>query len=184
MENWKEKKFRTRWENIFIIALIILIAEILVLVWWKVFTIFQQQKINNQQDELDMRQEQLKTFESAVEYDRFLAVKDLEEKSVDMPWFEHIPKILSMFQDLKELGNDSKNRITLSDFFVSLEEISLRWTIFSLKALYYNNDSFKALLDRFEELDFIKDIRIRTYEKVGSTNFEFILNANVVGNEQ
>jgi uncharacterized protein YlbG (UPF0298 family) len=53
-----------------------------------------------------------------------------------------------------------------------------------LKALYYNNDSFKALLDRFEELDFIKDIRIRSYEKVGSTNFEFILNANVVGNEQ
>ena len=77
-------------------------------------------------DELEMRQEQLKTFESAVEYDRFLSVKDLEAKSVDMPWFVHIPKILSMFQDLKELGTDPRNRITLSDFFVSLEEISLR----------------------------------------------------------
>ena len=135
-------------------------------------------------DELEMRQEQLKTFESAVEYDRFLSVKDLEAKSVDMPWFIHIPKILSMFQDLQELSNDAGNRITLSDFFVSLEEISLRWTISSLKALYYNSESFKALLDRFEELDFIKDIRIKSYEKVGSTNFEFILNANVVWNEQ
>ena len=74
--------------------------------------------------------------------------------------------------------------ITLSDFSVSLEEISLRWIITSLKTLYYNSDAFKALLDRFQELDFIKDMRIKTYEKVGSTNFEFILNANVVWNEQ
>jgi hypothetical protein len=68
----------------------------------------------------------LDTFESAVEYDRFIAVKDLEAKSIDMPWFEHIPKILSMFQDLRELGDNSRNMITLSDFFVSLEEVSLR----------------------------------------------------------
>ena len=70
-----------------------------------------------------MRQEELKTFESAVEYDRFIAIKDLETKSIDMPWFEHIPKILSMFQDLRELGNNSRNMIVLSDLFVSLEEI-------------------------------------------------------------
>jgi hypothetical protein len=85
---------------------------------------------------------------------------------------------------LRELGDNSRNMITLSDFFVSLEEVSLRWTITSLKTLYHNTEWFKALLDRFEELDFIKDIRIKSYEKVGSSNFEFILNANVVWNEQ
>ena len=184
MENWKTKKFRTTWESIFTIAIVILVIELLVLVWWRVYTIVQQQRINNWQDQLEVRQEELKTFESAVEYDRFIAIKDLETKSIDMPWFEHIPKILSMFQDLRELGNNSRNMIVLSDFFVSLEEISLRWTITSLKTLYHNTDTFKALLDRFEELDFIKDIRIKSYEKVGSTNFEFILNANVVWNEQ
>lgn len=183
MENWQTKKFRTTWESIFMIAVAVLIIAILVLVWWRVYTIVQQQRINSRNDQLEERQEELKTFESAVEYDRFIAVKDLEAKSIDMPWFEHIPKILSMFQDLKELDKDPTHTITLSDFFVSLEEISLRWTISSLRTLYYNTESFKALLDRFKELDFIKDIRIKSYEKVGSTNFEFILNANVVWNE-
>lgn len=184
MWEFQQKKNRTAWERIFIIAAVLLFLELIVFIWWKCFSIFQQQKINNQTEELQVREETLKWYESAVEYDRFLAIKDLEDKSIDMPWFEHIPKILSMFQDLRDLGNNSRNMITLSDFSVSLEEISLRWIITSLKTLYYNSDAFKALLDRFQELDFIKDMRIKTYEKVGSTNFEFILNANVVWNEQ
>lgn len=184
MENWQTKKFRTTWESIFMIAVAILVIELLALIWWRVYTLYQQGKINNQTEQLQERQEQLKTFESAIEYDRFIAIKDLEAKSIDMPWFEHIPKILAMFKDLKELSKNSRNMISLSDFFVSLEEVSLRWTITSLKTLYHNTEWFKALLDRFEELDFIKDIRIKSYEKVGSTNFEFILNANVVWNEQ
>jgi len=186
MENSKDKKFRTTWERIFLGAVVILVVEILVFVWWKAYSWAQQHKIDNQTEQLHERQDALKSYESAVEYDRFLAVKDLEEKSVDMPWFEHIPKILAMFQDLKELDADDNSRIVLSDFYVSLEEISLKWTISALKALYYNSESwnFKALLDRFEELDFIKDMRIKSYEKVGSRNFEFILNANVVWNEQ
>lgn len=180
----KTKKNRTIWENIFITVLVVLIVEIVLLIWWKVYTIIQQQRINYQTHQLEQRQETLASYESATEYDRFISIKDLENKSVDMPWFEHIPKILKMFQDLRELWSDS-NKITLSDFNVSLEEISLRWTISSLKTLYYTSESwtFKALIDRFEELDFIKNMKIKSYEKVGSRNFEFILNANVVTNE-
>jgi hypothetical protein len=36
------------------------------------------------------------------------------------------------------------------------------------------------LLDKFEELDFIRDMKIKSYEKIGGRYFEFILNANVV----
>lgn len=178
----KTKKFRTTWEKLFRIAVVILCLEVLVLVGGKVYSLFQQRAIDNKKADIQQQEQQLSTFESAVEYDRFLAVKDLEDKSVDMPWFEHIPKILSMFQDLKNLDSSSSNMIKLSDFFVSLEEISLKWSISSLKALYYNPESgtFKALLDRFEDLDFIKDMRIKSYQKVNDRNFEFVLNANVV----
>lgn len=184
---WQEnqKKMRTAWERIFIIAVVLLAIELLVLIGWKTFSIFQQQRINHQRAQLELKEAELKQEESAVEYDRFLAVKDLEENNSGLPWLKHIKKILSMFQDLRQLELNSNDRITLSDFYVSLEEISLKWTISSLKALYYNSESgtFKALLDRFEDLWFIKDMRIKTYEKVGSRNFEFILNANVVSNE-
>lgn len=184
MEQQETKKVRTTWERIFIVFLVALIVEILLLVGWKAYTIVQQQRVDHKTHQLQERQEALASYESAVEYDRFIAIKDLEEKSITMPWFEHIPKILAMFQDLRDLWSDS-SKITLSDFKVSLEEISLRWSISTLKALYYNSEAgtFKALLDRFEELDFIKDMKIKSYEKVDSNNFEFVLNANVVTNE-
>jgi uncharacterized protein YlbG (UPF0298 family) len=49
--------------------------------------------------------------------------------------------------------------------------------------LYYSNpkQNVVSLLDRFSQLDFIKDIRIQTYDKVADAGeFEFVLEANVV----
>jgi len=76
--------------------------------------------------ELQEKQQQLSEYESADEYDKFLAVKDLEDRTVDMPWFQHIPKILQIFQDLRNVDSDPDNQIVLSDFNISLEKISLR----------------------------------------------------------
>jgi len=51
--------------------------------------------------------------------------------------------------------------------------------------LYYNSPAgkFKSLLDRFEELDFIRDMTIKSYDKIGGNYFEFILNAKVVNDD-
>jgi hypothetical protein len=86
---------------------------------------------------------------------------------------------------LKNLDSSSSDTIVLSDFKVSLEEISLKWTVSSLRALYYNSPTgkFKALLDRFEELDFIRNMTIKSYEKVWDKYFEFVLNAKVVNDD-
>jgi len=186
MESNSKKKIRTRWEKLFIWAVVILAVEVILFLVGKWYVLWQQHKTENAMLELQEKQQQLSEYESADEYDKFLAVKDLEDRTVDMPWFQHIPKILQIFQDLRNVDSDPDNQIVLSDFNISLEKISLRWSVSSLKALYFNSDSgsdskaFKALLDRFEELDFIKDMRIKTYEKVGGKFFEFVLNANVV----
>jgi hypothetical protein len=86
---------------------------------------------------------------------------------------------------LKNLDSNSSDTIILSDFQVSLDAISLKWTVSSLRALYYNSPTgkFKSLLDRFEDLDFIEDMTIKSYEKVWEKYFEFILNAKVVNND-
>jgi hypothetical protein len=82
--------------------------------------------MDEKQIELNQQEEELSQYENVTSYDKFLLVKDLEEKTIDMPWFEHIPKIMVIFTDLKNLDSSSSDTIVLSDFKVSLEEISLK----------------------------------------------------------
>ena len=182
MENNDSKKNRTRWEQLFRAAVWLLIVAVFLFVIWKIYVFYQKHKTENEMLALQAQQQVLSEYESAKEYDKFLAVKDLEDKTVDMPWFQHIPKILQIFQDLRDVDSDPNNMVVLSDFNVSLEEISLKWSVSSLRALYFSSDTWaiKSLLDKFEELDFIRDMKIKSYEKIGGRYFEFILNANVV----
>ncbi len=184
--NKKMKKFRSRWEKIFRFLVFLLILSLLWLAFFKVSIFLFQKQINQDRLSLNQQEQQLSAHESATSYDKFLLVSDLEQKVTDMPWFEHIPKILQIFQDLKSLDPTSSDVITLSDFNVSLDEINLKGSVSTLKALYYNSPTgnFKALLERFEELDFIKDITIRSYNRVSDRYFEFVLNAKVISNDR
>ncbi len=181
----KQKKFRSRWEKIFRLLVLFLILSFLSLIYLKVDTYLINKNIEEKQLKLDQQEEELSQYERAISYDKFLLVKELEENAVDMPWFEHIPKIISIFEDLKSLDSSSTDTIVLSDFNVTLDEISLKGSVSSLKALYYTstNGAFKSLFDRFDELDFIQDMKIKTYEKVWEKYFEFVLNAKVVNDD-
>lgn len=180
-----EKKVKSGGNGMFRIMILLLIIAVAWLVFLKVSIFLLQKEIKENKESLRQQEEQLAAYERATDYDKFLLVSDLEEKATDMPWFEHFPKILQIFQDLKNIDSDSGDIITLSDFSVSLEEISLKGNVTTLKALYYNSPtgSFKALLERFEELDFIQDITIRSYNRVSDRTFEFVLNAKVINNE-
>ncbi|OQB42599.1 MAG: hypothetical protein BWY04_00035 [candidate division CPR1 bacterium ADurb.Bin160] len=98
-----------------------------------------QKQINENRESLQQQEQQLTAYESATSYDKFLLVNDLEERITEMPWFEHIPKILQILQDIKNLDPNSDDVITLSDFNVSLDEITLKGRVSTLKALYYNS---------------------------------------------
>lgn len=184
--SYKEKHFKSRGEKIFRFFVFILIWLLLWLGFLKVSIFLFQRQISSERNSLNQQEKQLSDHESATNYDKFLLVSDLEQKVTEMPWFEHIPKILQIFQDLKNLDPASSDVITLSDFNVSLDEINLKGSVSTLKALYYNSPTgnFKALLERFEELDFIKDITIRSYDRSSDTYFEFVLNAKVISNDR
>ena len=73
----------------------------------------------------------------------------------------------------------------LSDFKVNLEELSLEGIVGNLKALYLapSGGSSLSLLDEFNNLEFLKDITIRKYEKSeGTRGFKFTLSAKVQTN--
>ena len=178
-------KFHNREELIFRGLLVLFVLMMWIFAYFKISTYMIQQDIKEQNVTLSQEEEELAEYEKVIDYKKYLLIKDLEEKATDMPWFEHIPKIIAIFEDLKNVDPSSTDTIILSDFKVSLSEISLKWSVSSLKALYYSSPTgkFKALLEKFEDLDFIEGMTIKNYEKVWDRNFEFVLDAKVVNND-
>lgn len=110
-------------------------------------------------------------------------MKILEEKQIAMPRSDHITKVIAMLEDLKNIDTSSSDTIVLSDFNVSLDKITLKGQVSNLLLLYYSNEAkgIRSLIDRFSSLDFVKNIRIQTYDRVGDNNYyEFVLDANVI----
>ncbi len=170
-------------QKTFKLLLRVLILSVLVFVWITILTFIKKIELKQLNSTLLGKQEQLEEYESYSGYKKFLAVKNLEEKNLNMYWFERIEKISEIFEDLKNVDESWDWEIELSDFNVSLEELSLRGTVSSLKDLYYTNASgrIKALLERFESLDFIEKMTIKEYHRVDNW-FEFVLYANVIEN--
>ena len=88
-----------------------------------------------------------------------------------------------MLEDMKNIDASSTDTVVLSDFNVSLDKITLKGQVSNLLLLYYSNASRNvlSLIDRFSGLDFVQNIRIQTYDRVGDNNYyEFVLEANVI----
>jgi len=142
------------------------------------------QKIKNNEEILIQQNIELEKYKQTTWYNKLYLIRELESSSQSMPWSEHIPKIIWILEDLKSIDpswTGENESIILSDFRVNLNEISLRWKVSNLRLLYHSSPTwkFKALIDRFEALDFIKDMKIRTYDKIWERYFEFFLNAKI-----
>jgi hypothetical protein len=73
--------------------------------------------------------------------------------------------------------------IEFSDFEISLDNISLHWYVTNLRLLYQWINSQNGLISKFEALDFLDNISIKTYEKASDNLwYEFVLTANVINN--
>ena len=100
-----------------------------------------------------------------------------------MPRSDYITKVVKMLEDIKQVDTSTTDTILLSDFNVSMDKITLKGQVSNLLLLYYSNVSkgVRSLIDRFSSLDFVKNIRIQTYDRVGDNNYyEFVLEANVI----
>lgn len=161
----------------------ILVISVLGFVFFKVYGFFINQTIKDQQAVLADQVKMTDAYKLLTGYNKLQAVKSLETQQADIPWSDHINKVIQMLEDLKSVQGGSTDTIVLSDFKVDLNKISLKGQVSNLMLLYYSNSkqNVVSLLDRFSQLDFIKDIRIQTYDKVADTGtFEFVLEANVV----
>lgn len=137
--------------------------------------------IANQEAVLAQQNAQLDSYMSLTGYEKIMGIKHLEETVKTMPWFQHIPKVIAILDEVKSLDSASTDSIVLSDFKVSLDELSVKGKVSNLKLLYYTspNSSYTSLFDKFASLDFIRDMKVKTYAKAGDY-FEFVLTAKVI----
>jgi hypothetical protein len=126
---------------------------------------------------------ELENYKSLTGFNKLMAVKELEGKYDDIPRSTHIKKVIEMLEEVKNIDQNGDDTITLSDFNVNLESLSLRGKVSSLALLYYSNPEKNviSLIDRFRNLDFIKNLQIKNYNREWDTTFfSFVLEANVI----
>ncbi len=174
----------------FLFCLVCLLT--LILRWWylKFSDMVLGKEIESEQSKVIQENAHLASFSDNFGFDKLQYVQDLEKNNVMMPWSDHIDKIMAILADLIAVDNSDTFNISFTDFQISLENIRLKWHVTSLRLLYKwagnatTQESAKpALIEKFEALDFLDNIAIKTYEKSSdSLGYEFVLTANVVNN--
>ena len=165
--------------------LVILVLSLVAFGYLKVDMFLTKQKIIDKRVVVEEQTKQLESYKLLTGYNKLQAVKILEDKQTTMPWSDHISQMITMLEDMKKIDTSATDTIVLSDFNVSLDKITLKGQVSNLLLLYYSNPSkgITSLIDRFSNLDFVEDIRIQTYDRVGDYNYyEFVLEANVINN--
>ena len=173
------RNIRYRLSRLSMVLFVVLIA---VCVYLQVSIFLTKQQISKQQDILTQKNQELEQMLSNQTFTKLETTRYLSQTLRQMPWSVHIPKVISIVDALQSLDGGDNGSIQLSDFKVSLDKISLRGTVSNLLLLYYSapERGFLSLLDIFAELDFIQDMRVQNYNKSTDGTFEFVLQANVI----
>lgn len=139
--------------------------------------------ISKVQQKIEKKEAELASFSDKPGYDKLKYIQNMEANNKMMPWSDHINAIMAIFWDLLDVDKSDTLNITFSDFEISLEKIKLDGHVVNLNVLYRWANSNTGLIARFEELDFLDNISIKTYEKSEwKIWYDFTLTANVINN--
>ena len=181
------KQQTTNYKQIFLIVLLGFLA----LLWWRGYLVYSsrilEKGIISKDREILAKRNDLDKFSENPWYDKLLHVKDLENNNKIMPWSDHVEAIMAIFDELLAVDSSDTYNISFSDFEISLEDIRLNGHVSSLRLLYQwakiQDKDKPGLIQRFEELDFLDNISIKTYEKTSWDYwYDFTLTANVINN--
>lgn len=173
------RNIRYRLSRLAVVIFVVIVAVYLYIQ----FSIFLTKgQITKQEAILQEKNQELESLLSAEWFSQLETTRYLQQTLRQMPWSQHIPKVIGIVDALQSIDGADGGSVKLSDFKVSLEKISLRGTVSNLLLLYYSapERGFVSLLDRFAQLDFIKDMRVQNYTKWLDGNYEFVLQANVI----
>lgn len=153
--------------------------------WWFMWfsDVSLQRNIKVVQEKIGEKQIVLNSFSDKPGFDKLQYVENLEKNNTMMPRSDHVNAIMAIFDELLAVDNSDTFNIAFSDFQISLEKIRLNWYVTNLRLLYQWSNSNSGLISKFEELDFLDNISIKTYEKSPDELwYNFTLTANVINN--
>lgn len=177
------KQQTTNYKQLFFGVLIVFLALVARRAYLKISDIALKKSIINVQNEINQEQQHLSSFSDKVWFDKLQYVKQLEQDNKMMPWSDHVNAIMAIFDELLAVDKSDTFNIAFSDFEISLEKIRLAGYVTNLRLLYQGVDSQPGLISKFEELDFLDNISIKTYEKSSDDlGYDFVLTANVINN--
>jgi len=136
------------------------------------------------EEEVKQLEQKNQSFYTSPDFEKFSFAKKIEDESMQMPRSDHIEAVSEIFDSVVDVEWDSYN-IELSDFKISLDQISLRGFVTNLKILYNAPEKSKkpSLIQRFQDLGFLHDIAIQTYDQAqGGIGYDFVLTAKVENN--
>ena len=156
------------------------------LAWWGFLwfsDISLQKSIKSTQEKIWAKQAVLASFSDKPWFDKLQYVEKMESENTMMPWSDHVNAIMAIFDELLAVDKSDTFNISFSDFEISLENIRLNWYVTNLRILYQWVNGNSGLISKFEELDFLDNISIKTYEKSPDELwYNFTLTANVINN--
>ena len=175
-----QKQQTTNYKHIFWLVLLVFLGLVARWGYLKFSEITLKKSIASVQEKVQQEQTHLASFSDNPWFDKLQYVKDMEANNNMMPWSDHVNAIMAIFDELLAVDRSDTFNITFSDFHISLTDIRLHGYVTNLRILYQWANSKKALITMFEELDFLDNISIKTYEKSSDNlGYEFVLTANV-----
>lgn len=178
-----KKQQTTNYKQIFWLVLLVFLWLVARWAYLKVSSFIIEKNTTIVQDKIQKEQVHLQSFSENPGFDKLQYVKNIEENNYMMPRSDHVNAIMAIFDELLAVDRSDTFNIAFSDFEISLENIRLNGYVTNLRLLYQWANSKAGLISRFEELDFLENISIKTYEKSpDDLGYEFTLTANVINN--
>lgn len=178
-----QKQKTTNYKQIFWLVLLVFLGLLARWGYLKFSEITLKKSIASVQEKVRQEQTRLASFSDNPWFDKLQYVKDMEANNNMMPWSDHVNAIMSIFDELLAVDRSDTFNITFSDFEITLTSIRLHGYVTNLRILYQWANWQAGLITKFEELDFLDNISIKTYEKSSDNlGYEFVLTANVINN--
>lgn len=132
-----------------------------------------QQNITHEKEAITKIDTDIAAAENNADYKKYMGAKVVYDLSkTQQGWGDRLARIIAVFEDLQKLGGDA---VSFSDFSLDFSSLRLKWTVSDLKVVYWSG----WVVDKFNALEFIKDITITDYKKT-DYGFAFSLVAQIV----
>ena len=178
-----QKQKTTNYKQIFWLVLLVFLGLLARWGYLKFSEIALKKSIASVQETVREEQAHLASFSDNPWFDKLQYVKNMEANNHMMPRSDHVNAIMAIFDELLAVDRSDTFNITFSDFEITLTRIRLHGYVTNLRILYQWANSKTGLITKFEELDFLDNISIKTYEKSSDNlGYEFVLTANVINN--